>query len=194
MFLVTQKLTPRSAGGLITYLGYYNPFIIVGTALLAIGSGLLATLEIDTGNSKWIGYQVIFGLGSGFFVTSPLIAIQAVLSATDTPIGIAIVTFFQMFGSAFFAALSQTIFNEQLLKQLAHNAPDADVGALLAAGTARLHRAVTPEQLHGVLLSYNRALLDPFYLGAGISALAMFFSLGIQWVNVKGKQMSPGAA
>lgn len=179
---------------MITALGYYNPFIIVGTAFLAIGAGLFTTFEIDTTSSKWIGYQVIFGLGAGFFVTSPLIAIQAVLSAADTPVGIAIVTFFQMFGSAFFVALSQTVFNEQLLKQLAKNAPDANVGALLAAGTARLHLAVTPEQLHGVLLSYNRALLDPFYLGAGISALATLFSLGIEWVNVKGKELSAGAA
>jgi hypothetical protein len=183
-----------SAGVLITVLGYYNPFIIIGTILLAIGSGLFTTFNIDTPSSKWIGYQVIFGLGSGFFITSPLVAIQAVLSAADTPVGIAVVTFFQMFGSAFFVALSQTIFNEQLLKQLAANVPDADVGALLAAGTARVQHAVTPEQLHGVLLSYNRALLDPFYLGAGTSALATFCSLGIQWVNVKGKELSPGAA
>ncbi|KAJ4350384.1 uncharacterized protein N0V89_009005 [Didymosphaeria variabile] len=192
--MIAQVIASVAAGALITILGYYNPFIIIGTILLAIGSGLFTTFEIDTGSAKWIGYQVIFGLGSGFFVTSPLVAIQAVLSAADTPVGIAIVTFFQMFGSAFFVALSQTIFNEQLLKQLAKNAPDANVGALLAAGTARLHLAVTPEQLPGVLLSYNRALLDPFYLGAGISALATFCSLGIQWVNVKGKELAPGAA
>ncbi|KAK3214810.1 hypothetical protein GRF29_19g1300362 [Pseudopithomyces chartarum] len=192
--MIAQVIASVAAGGLITAFGYYNPFIIIGTVFLAIGSGLFTTFEIDTPSSYWIGYQVIFGLGSGFFVTSPLIAIQAVLSAADTPVGIAIVTFFQMFGSAFFVALSQTIFNEQLLKQLAKNAPDANIGALLAAGTARLHLAVTPEQLHGVLLSYNRALLDPFYLGAGISALATFFALGIQWVNVKGKELSAGAA
>lgn len=141
-----------------------------------------------------IGYQIVFGLGSGFFITGPLVAIQAVLSAEDTPVGIAIVTFFQMFGSAFFVALSQTIFNEQLLKQLARNAPAANVPALLAAGTARLHAAVPPEMLHGVLVSYNRAILDPFYLAAGLCALATFFALGIKWVNVKGKQLSAGSA
>lgn len=175
-------------------LGYYNPFIIMGTSLLAIGAGLIATFTIDTPSHQWIGYEIIFGLGSGFFVSSPLVAIQAVLSAKDTPVGIAIVTFHQMFGSAFFVALSQTVFNEQLLKQLAKNVPEANVGALLAAGTARLREAVPPEQLHGVLISYNRALLDPFYVGAGISALATFCSLGIQWVNVKGKELSPGGA
>ena len=183
-----------SSGGLITLLGYYNPFILGGTTLLAIAAGLITTFDINTESSYWIGYFVIFGLGSGFFITSPLIAVQAVLNATDTPVGVALVSFFQLFGSAFFIALSQTIFNEQLLRQLAKNAPDADVGALLAAGTAQLHRAVSPEQLHGVLLSYNEALLAPFYLGAGIGGLATFVGLGIKWVNVKGKKLGSDAA
>lgn len=192
--LLAQTVSAIVSGALITVLGYYNPWIIAGTALMSIGSGLFTTFEEGTGNSYWIGYQVIYGLGAGMFLTGPLVAVQVVLSPSDTPVGIAIVTFFQMFGGALFVALSQTIFNEQLLKQLAKNVPGIDVAALLDAGTAAIRTVVTPEQLPGILESYNRALLDPFYLAAAITAASVFCAFGLEWVNVKGKKLAAGAA
>lgn len=48
-------LTSVAAGGAITFLGYYTPFIIVGTAISAIGIGLLTTFTADIGSGKWIG-------------------------------------------------------------------------------------------------------------------------------------------
>ncbi|KAF2683133.1 MFS general substrate transporter [Lentithecium fluviatile CBS 122367] len=191
--MLAQTVAAIVSGVGITLLGYYNPWIILGPALMSIAGGLLSTLKVTSGSAEWIGYQVINGLGAGCFITGPMIAVQAVLSPADTPVGIAIVTFFQMFGGALMAALSQTIFNEQLLKQLARNVPGIDVGALLAAGTSAIHKVVTPEQLPGILESYNAALLDPFYLGAAVTALSSVCALGLEWVNVKGKTLSPGA-
>jgi hypothetical protein len=113
--------------------------------------------------------------------------VQSVLSPSDTPVGIATVSFFQMFGGSLFAALSQTIFNEQLAKELMKNVPDIDLGALLAAGTAGLHQIVKPEQLDGVLQSYNVAILDTFYLAAAVTGISFFFALGLPWISVKRK-------
>ena len=53
-------------GALITIFGYYTPFIIASSILMCIGSGMLTTLETDTGHAKWIGYQALFGFGVGF--------------------------------------------------------------------------------------------------------------------------------
>jgi hypothetical protein len=177
----------------ITALGYFNPFIIAGPVLMSIAAGLLTTLKVDSGSAEWIGYQIINGFGAGFFITAPMIAVQTVLNPADTPVGLAIVTFFQMFGGALIAALSQTIFNELLLKELAKNVPDINVATLLAAGTAAIHKAATPEQLPGILQSYNVALLYPFYLGAGVTALSSLCALGLEWVSVKGKTLSSAA-
>lgn len=38
---------------------------LIGTGLTAIGSGLLTTLTIVTPPPKWIGYQIIAGMGRG---------------------------------------------------------------------------------------------------------------------------------
>jgi hypothetical protein len=191
--MLAQTVSAIGSGICITTLGYYNPFVIAGPALMSIASGLLSTLKVTSGSAEWIGYQVIYGFGGGLFVTGPMIAVQAVLSPAKTPVGIAMVTFFQMFGGALSAAVSQTIFNSQLLKQLAENAPTADVGALLAAGTAAVRTVVMPEQLPGVLESYNYALLTPFYLGAAVTALSTACALGLEWINLKGKSTSFGA-
>jgi hypothetical protein len=156
---------------------------------MSIGSGLITTLAVNSSSSYWIGVQVVYGLGVGCFMTAPLIAVQAVLSAEETPIGISTVTFFQMFGGALFAAISQTIFNEQVVKQLTRNVPGVDVFKLITAGTTAVRKVATPEQLPGVLQSYNAALLAPFYLAVAVTAVAFFCSFGLKWVSVKGKNL-----
>ena len=49
----------------VTKLGYYNPWLFMGSAVMSIGGGVLTLLQVDSGISKWIGYQVIFGSGAG---------------------------------------------------------------------------------------------------------------------------------
>jgi hypothetical protein len=120
--------------------------------------------------------------------------VQSVLSPQDTPVGIATVTFFQLFGGALFAALSQTIFNKQLEQALVRFVPDIDLGVILAAGTLGFHKVVKPEQLAGVLQSYNIAVLDTFYLAAAVTAVGFLFSLGVPWISVKGKNLAAGMA
>ncbi|KAF2732905.1 MFS general substrate transporter, partial [Polyplosphaeria fusca] len=187
--MLAQIVSSIVAGGLITHLGYINPWVHAGAAFLSIASGLLATLNVDSGHSYWIGYQVLFGLGGGMFMTTPLTSVQAVLNDEQTPVGISTVTFFQMFGGAFMVGISQTIFNEQLVKQLTKNVPNIDIPTLLAAGTVGVRKVIDPEQLAGILESYNTAILDPFYLAAAVTAMTFFTAFGLQWVSVKGKNL-----
>ena len=51
------------AGGLVTAIGYYTPFMIASSILMSVGAGLLTTFKVNTGHAEWIGYQVIFGFG-----------------------------------------------------------------------------------------------------------------------------------
>jgi hypothetical protein len=63
--LIAQLVSTVVAGGMISWLGYYNPFLLLGTMLVTIGSGLFTTMDIDTSSGRWIGYQIIFGFGGG---------------------------------------------------------------------------------------------------------------------------------
>ena len=47
------------AGGIATsVLGYYTQFMIIGSAILIVGSALITTWQADIGARVWIGYQV----------------------------------------------------------------------------------------------------------------------------------------
>lgn len=50
---------------LVGKVGYYTPFAIGGSALVAIGNGLLSSLSPTTSTGRWVGYQVIMGVGRG---------------------------------------------------------------------------------------------------------------------------------
>jgi len=47
-----------ASGFAISKFGYYTPFLIVGCALLIVGTALLTTLRVDTSTGSLIGYQV----------------------------------------------------------------------------------------------------------------------------------------
>lgn len=192
--MIAQTFSTVLAGSLISWLGYYNPFVLLGCVFLCIGSALYTTMSVDTSSARWIGYQIVFGIGGGMFTVGPLIAVQSTLSPQDMAVGIATVVFFQLFGGSLFAVVSQTIFNKQFVKALMGHAPNVDLQALLAAGTVGFHKVVKPEQLGGVVLAYNDAILDTFYLGVAITAVAFLFALGLPWISVKGKKPGLEAA
>lgn len=56
-FLVTVFFV-IGGGFLVNKIGYYTPVLIVGSAILIIGVGLLTTFKTDTTNATWIGYEV----------------------------------------------------------------------------------------------------------------------------------------
>lgn len=75
----------------ITVTGRPLPFMAVAGVLAAVGVALLYTLKIGTPSSKWIGYQVLTGLGLGLGFQVPVSAIQATLAQVDIPSGSAII-------------------------------------------------------------------------------------------------------
>lgn len=49
--------------------GYYLPWNLSGAALATIGYGLMSLLKPETPAAKWIGYQILYGIGSGCMVS-----------------------------------------------------------------------------------------------------------------------------
>jgi hypothetical protein len=181
------------AGGLVTACGYYTPFMIASSIIMAIASGLLATLEIDSNHSKWIGYQALFGIGIGLGMQQPMIVIQAALQTVDVPSGMAIVIFAQTLGGAIFVSVGQNVFQNQLIHNLKLYAPDQNVAQLVSAGATMLRSIVTGSDLHKVLVAYNAAITQTFYVAVAISALSLVGPIFVEWISVKGKKVEMAA-
>lgn len=176
------------AGGLITVLGYYTPFMLISSVLASIGAGLLTTWKIDTRHAMWIGYQAIFGLGSGLGMNQPLMAAQTVLALDDVSIGTASVIFSQTLGGAIFISAGQNIFTNKLLSSLRQAVPQLDPAIILATGATDLRTTVHPDLIHAVIVTYNGSLIHVFYLATGLACLTILGSLGMQWRSVKEKK------
>ncbi|KAJ6608683.1 putative efflux pump antibiotic resistance protein [Mycena sp. CBHHK59/15] len=176
-------------GLLITIFGYYAPFMILSTVLMALGAGLLSTLKVDSGHAHWIGYQIIYGLGVGFGMQQPIIAAQTVLQLTDVPIGTSIIMFTQTLGGALFISVGQNVFTNKLVSGLASQVPGVNPAIVLSAGATSLKFAVAPQYLPVVLRVYNTALVSAFYVSIAMSCLSLIGSLVIEWKSVKGKNI-----
>lgn len=182
------------AGGLVTYLGYYSPFMIGSSVLMAIGAGLLTTFETNTGHSKWIGYQAIFGIGVGMGMQQILIAVQTVLPPADVPTGTALVMFFQTLGGALFLSVGQNVFNNKLISGLQAVVPDLDPAIVTSTGATELKNVIGEQYLSGVLKAYNDALAKSFYVAVAMATLSIIGSLAVEWKSVKGKKIEMTAA
>ncbi|KAF7297069.1 DHA14-like major facilitator [Mycena indigotica] len=182
------------AGGLITAIGYYAPFMILSAVLTAIGTGLISTLKVNSNHTKWMPYEIICGLGIGLGMQQPMLAAQAVLDLKDVPTGTSIIMFANTLGGALFISIGQNVFTNKLIDGLVAHVPGINPSLVLSAGATSLKNAVDVADLPGVLLAYNDALVAAFYAGTAMACLSIVGALTIEWVNIKGKNIEMAVA
>ena len=176
------------SGGLVTILGYYNPFMLLTPIFMGIGAGLTTTFNLEIETSKWIGYQIILGVGTGFGFQQPIIAAQTVLPMADVPIGTAFVIFIQLLGGSLFVSVAQNVLSTRLVASLA-GVPGLDLGALAQVGATQLRDFLPdPTLQHAVLVAYNEALTKVFQVGLIMGCMSLLGAVGMEWKSVKGKQ------
>ncbi|CAK5276200.1 unnamed protein product [Mycena citricolor] len=177
------------AGGIITAVGYYTPFMILSSILMGVGAGLLSTFTATTGHAHWIGFQIIYGLGVGFGMQQTIIAAQTVLELKDIATGTSLLMFIQTLGGALFVSVGENVFTNKLVSGIATHAPHVDPALILRAGATSLRNTVPAADLPGVLIAYNDALVSAFYVSVAMGALSLFGALGMEWKSVKGKNI-----
>jgi len=176
------------AGGIVHRIGYYTQFLYLGVVLMSIGSGLMTTFKPDTNHSKWIGYQVIMGLGIGVSMQQSNLAVQTCLPDRDVPTGTSIIFFFQMLGGAVFSAVGQNLFLDKFLSKLVL-VPGISPRDVIATGATALRKAVPTEALPAVVEAYNYGLTQgPFLVSTIVACLSIFGVVGMEWRSVKEKK------
>lgn len=82
-FIIAVSICTVVSGALISATGYPMPFVVGGAAIATVGCGLIYTFDIGTSTGKWIGYQILAGVGNGLGVQVPMIMAQANSDAQD---------------------------------------------------------------------------------------------------------------
>lgn len=173
-------------GPSLKYLGYPNLYILIGTALMSVATGLLSTLSSSTGQQYWISFQVLQGLGAGMTLAMPYVATQTVLKPDDIPVGTSLIQCFQFLGAAFYLAVAKTVFENTLIARLSALGFDSqEIEVILQAGSLELRNMVSEAHLSTVVDAYNYGITKTFYVATSVAAVACIASLGLPWKSVK---------
>ncbi|KAF2831119.1 MFS general substrate transporter [Ophiobolus disseminans] len=169
------------------HVSYYNPAMLLGVVLSAVGGGLMATLKPLATQSMWVGYQMLYGFGAGAGVPPPMLVIQTVLPEEDIPMGVAIVSLSQMLWSAVVVAIAQPIFEGELKSALRHKLPGINIETQINAGARELAKTYPPEQLETVISAYSDAIVKVFHITVALSCVAFPCALLIRWKSMTSK-------
>lgn len=177
------------SGFLVSAIGYYTPFMLISSVIMTIGAGLLSTLKVDSGHPAWIGYQALTGIGIGVGLQQAMIVVQTAVQDTDVPSATAIVMFTQSLGGALFVSVGQNVFQNQLFKNLAIEAPSVNAAQVAGTGATMLRHVVSEDVLPAVLVAYSNAITESFYVAVAMAAISIIGVLPVQWLSVKGKKI-----
>ncbi|KEF59481.1 uncharacterized protein A1O9_04325 [Exophiala aquamarina CBS 119918] len=170
-------------------IGYYVPSMLMSVVLCSVAAGLLSTLSPSSGQSTWIGYQILYGFGIGFGFQTSMLPPQNVLPRVDVPLGLALMFFMQQLGGSVFLSVSQNIFSSRLVHNLSGLA-GLDAQTIVNTGATALHTMVPEDELSTVLTAYNDALTRVFILAAGLSAFMLLGALAVEWTRMGGEKQS----
>ncbi|KUL91678.1 hypothetical protein ZTR_01271 [Talaromyces verruculosus] len=188
-FMMATVISSVAVGALVTAVGYYTPFLIASSALVAIGAGLVTLYDVDISTGKWIGYQIVLGMGTGAGLQVPMTAVQTVLRTEDIPVGTAAITFFQTLGGTIFIAVGQSVFQNGLTAGIHDHAPGVDSSVIISAGATDIKSALATlgqlDALQGVIESYVDGLRDTYRLSMALMLVAFVAACFLEWRSIK---------
>lgn len=185
--MLSMVLSSAIGGVLTTKIGYYTPFAIIGSCILSIGAGLFTTLQIDTSAGKWVGYQIIYGIGLGLSIQVPTLAAQASLPKKDASMGISLILFGTLLGGAVFVSVGENVLVNELSKRLI-GVPGINASLLGSGGATSLLTMVPTDLQITVLLEYNEALRKVFQVGLIPNCLSVLAAVSLEWRSIKKKK------
>ncbi|WAO92067.1 MFS domain-containing protein [Fusarium falciforme] len=167
-------------------IGYYVPFIYLAVIIAPIGAGLLTTLGPNTSAGKWIGYQILFGFGSGCGFQLPQVAAQIVLPPRDIPMGISVSMLFQGLGGAVLISAANNVLNEKLLRYI----NDLEISGVngmdvINAGATGFRNVIPAGHIGQVVDAYNRALRKTIQIALIMACLSALPAALLEWKSVK---------
>jgi DNA-binding MarR family transcriptional regulator len=173
-------ITSIVSGQVISRVGRYRAFPIVGTAVMVLGFLLLSTMGTGT-SALHAGLDLlVLGLGMGCTMQVLVLAVQNAVDYTDLGVATSGATLFRSIGGALGTAVFGAIFAHELSVSLA--AAGTGPGGAALAGTgghlspAQLH--ALPAQLHDAYLgSFTDALSTVFVVAAVVAGLGFLLAL-----------------
>jgi len=174
-----MMVTSIASGQIISRIGRYRVFPIVGTAVIAVGVYLLSRLGPDT--SPWVAaaYMAVLGIGLGLVLQVIVLAVQNAVPHEDLGAATAGVNLFRSLGSAFGVSIFGSILNNRLNYHLAQTiSPDvvAQIGKSSLTASPEQLRTLPPVIHDAVVHSFSLSLQTVFLSAVPLMVVAFLIS------------------
>jgi EmrB/QacA subfamily drug resistance transporter len=165
-----------TCGRIITHVGRYKLFPVLGLALMTIGFACFSRMDAATSRLVSSAFMVLVGVGIGFVTPVLVLAVQNAVDQRDLGAATSAVTFVRTMGGAFGAAVFGAVLNARLTVEFAHRLSAAALGGVdpdrLQGSPAQIRELPTGVQ-QGIVAAFE-ASLHTVFLCAAIIALAAF--------------------
>ena len=167
------------SGQLITRLGKYRIFPIIGTLILIAGLWLFSGLSLTTSELTLGSWMIVLGIGIGLFMQVPTLAVQNSVPFEQMGAGTSTATFARSIGSSFGGAIFGTILISRLNTHLHTLLPqfNGSINASsLSGGTATIDK-IPPIIKHNVLQAFVLSFHDMFLYAIPIAIILLVFAM-----------------
>ncbi|KAI9685959.1 MAG: hypothetical protein M1820_010703 [Bogoriella megaspora] len=183
--VISDALASVIGAGLAMQLGFWNPFLLFGYAMVCLGGGLLTTIHPGISDGHWIGYQIFGGIGYSLASNMAHLGLQASLPTDLVPIGSTTVLFIMSAACAIFLSIGQAIFDHRLITELAKVVPRDIVAEVVSVGATNVRSIVSGQGLDMVLRAYSDAITQIWYIPAVAPAISFLLLLAARWTSLK---------
>jgi EmrB/QacA subfamily drug resistance transporter len=183
--LMTASVT---SGRLISKLGKYRKFPIVGTAVVSLAFWLFSHIAVGTSRVVLGLWMVVLGAGIGMVMPVLTLAVQNAVERKNLGTATSSVVFFRTIGSALGAAIFGAVLINRLTAHLSQTLPGAAAtGAAksLSSSAANLHK-LPPNVVEKILTAFANSFHDVFLIGVPFALLAFVVSLFLKESPLRG--------
>ncbi len=169
------------SGQLVSRMGRYKVFPVVGTALMTIGAYLMSLIGQHTGAWTMAGYMFVFGVGLGLIMQVLVVAVQNAVSYQDLGVATSSATFFRgiggCFGTAVFGAIYANVVSHKLAPVIAAlpHSSHVNVQALDPTALELVHKA-DPAVYEKIIEALTNATQTVFLVAVPIAFVAFLLS------------------
>ncbi|KAH6674768.1 major facilitator superfamily domain-containing protein [Halenospora varia] len=186
----TESISGIIVGIIIHRTGRYVELIWGGVTLMTLGSGLFILFSPSSTLGEIIGFQIIFGIGSGVLFQSPLIALQATVPQDENATATATFGFVRSLATSLTIVISGVLFQNSMdLRVPTLSAPPlslpSNVTALLSGGGAAANVMIVdtledPAVRLAIREVYSWSMRNVWILCTALSGLAMLAGVFIK--------------
>ncbi|KAI1857170.1 hypothetical protein JX265_011371 [Neoarthrinium moseri] len=187
-YFAANVLFSLFSGIFVSKVGYFAPVAIVGSAIGAVGCGILTLLNPNSSTGMWAGFEILSSAGFGISIQQSFTAVQTVLPKEDVAVGTASVVASQSLGGAIFISVGNSVFQSRLSALVGEEPiPGVDIRQIIAAGATAFRTLVPKEQLPALIQEYSRALQTVMTVAVPLGGLACISCCFLEWKSVIGK-------